>query len=1086
MKLIIYKRKKLQQMIKRIYLLLLVLLFATSGAYAQERTLRIGTVEAGPGSVTVPVEMLNFTNLTGFQISLTYDPAILTPVALDNRFVTGGGSIIWDLQKGNGEAVIYFMDFNMVRHTLNGKAFDLKFQYSGAFPSDIAFNLDNTDIEINYQPANNANFTFINGAVTADPSIKSGTISMDTVDDVILGSIVEMPVYLEGDGFGTVAALNLLIGFNPQQLLYEGVTVMPGVEIAFTVNEDDGELKLAWAGTAQDFTTKTHIANIRFTYNAVAEAEILFLPGTEVSTFAGPLPIDAIDGLVIPRELDAKITVPDVYQYSGIDVAVPVSLSGIDAEFPNAGSITLRLAYDHSIMTYGGYTSPYGDGWIVGTSTDGLVEFSIIDIDGIDLNNGDIIVLNFNFTAPGTSPLTFVDGSSFITPSGAFIPLTFVNGSVMVSVPGNVYGALLDARENSALVLTNPDINEVHATITYPDEFIVLDELDFPVLTDIWKVDADIRSSHAIPAGTVLTLTNNDVTFDYVVENEVAAGEVMYLSDMILSEFPDADARATLLDLAGEVVEWHFDIRSPLTYETTWSVAVITSNDDFVVSEDGDRKGFVLAESEIDIMVYGDPQLLFAFNGELASTGSEFEYCYDVPVTVTLDSKLEGGTSFDITYTVNGEETTLEGVEVGDVIWGPELLEAGTYEVVVTSIVDNFGRDVVDPQDIYVATVVINPMPDADITADGDLEFCDGGAVVLTVSESAEYLWSNGETTQSITVTESGIYTVTVTDDKGCTNTSDEVEVIVNPLPEAVITPDGDLEFCDGGSVVLTASEGASYLWSNDATTQSITVSESGVFSVIVTDAKGCSNTSDEVTVVVNELPVATITVEGELSFCDGGSVLLTSSEAASYLWSNAETTRSITVTESGSYSVTVTDENGCSATSDEVAVTVFELPVVTCRADTVVMLSHEPFDLAGSTPAGGVYSGTGVAAGKFSATTAGVGTHEITYTVTSTDGCVVACTFKIEVKLDTSVPGEAVQSTIKLYPNPARTELYIEANDDIKEIRMVDMLGQVVFTAGVQQSTYELNVSSFKSGIYFVQILTEKGFTTHRVQVTR
>lgn len=1085
MKLFIYKRKKLQQMIKRIYLLLLVLLFATSGAYAQVRTLTIGEVEAGPGTVLVPVSLLNFTSLDAFQLSITYDPAILTPVSIENRFISGGNRI-WDLNVGDGELVVFFMDFNLQSHALNGKAFDIKFQYTGAFPSDVDFNLSNTEVMINNIMVNNNILTFVNGAVTPDPDILSGTISMATVDDVILGSVVEMPVYLEGDGFNTVAALNLEVGFDPLQLLYEGVDVMPGVDIAFTVNEDDGTVILAWAGAAQDFTTKTHIANIRFTYNAVAEAAVVFLPGTEISTAVGPLPYAAVNGLVIPRELDAKITIPDVYQFSGVDVAVPISLSGIEAEFPNAGSVTLRLAYDGDLMTYGGYTSTYGDNWTVGTSTEDLLVLTLFDIEGIELDNNTLITLNFNFTAPGTSSLTFVDGSSFVTPSGAFIPFTFVNGSVKVTVPGNVYNALLDARSNTGLVLTNPEINEVLATATYPSAFIVEDQLGFPVLTDDWKLDADIRSSHAIPAGSVITISNAGLEFVVAIEEEVAAGEVMYLSDMILAANADAIVRTALLDHAGLTLAWLFDIRSPLTYETTLSVAVVTANDGFVDSEDGERAGFVLAEDEIDITVHGDPQLLFAFNDELAVTGSEFEYCYDVPVTVTLADKLEGGDSFDITYTVNDEEFFAEGVEVGDVLYGPELLEAGTYIVVVTSIVDNFGRDVVNPEDIYYATVVINPMPEAEITVEGELEFCDGGSVLLTATESVEYLWSNGETTQSITVTESGIFTVTVTDENGCVNTSDEVEVTVNPLPEAEITADGSLEFCDGNAVVLTASEAAEYLWSNGETTQSITVYEAGVFSVTVTDAKGCSNTSDEVEVVVNPLPEAEISVEGELVFCDGGSVVLTATEATSYLWSNDATSRSITVDASGTFSVVVTDANGCSATSDQVVVLVHALPVVTCPGDTIVMLSHPAFALEGATPAGGTYTGAGVSNGMFNAATATVGDHTITYTYTNANGCTAVCTFVITVKLDTSVPVKPEQTAIKLYPNPARDFVTIEANDEIQEVRMVDMLGQVVFTDVVQYRSYELNVSAFKSGIYFVQVLTEKGFTTHRVQVTR
>ena len=85
-----------------------------------------------------------------------------------------------------------------------------------------------------------------------------------------------------------------------------------------------------------------------------------------------------------------------------------------------------------------------------------------------------------------------------------------------------------------------------------------------------------------------------------------------------------------------------------------------------------------------------------------------------------------------------------------------------------------------------------------------------GKAVTLDAGAASEYLWSTGETTSSIDVDATGSYSVTITDVNGCTDISNAVDVTVNPIPVATITPDGPTEFCEDGSVLLTASAGDS------------------------------------------------------------------------------------------------------------------------------------------------------------------------------------------------------------------------------------------------------------------------------------
>lgn len=272
----------------------------------------------------------------------------------------------------------------------------------------------------------------------------------------------------------------------------------------------------------------------------------------------------------------------------------------------------------------------------------------------------------------------------------------------------------------------------------------------------------------------------------------------------------------------------------------------------------------------------------------------------------------------------------------------------GSYSVTVTN--SNGCQATSAPINVTANT---NPTPT--ITASGPTEFCAGSSVQLTASSGNSYLWNTGATSQTITVSASGSFWVTVSDGNDCEGTSDTVAVLVNPNPTPVITPDGPLEFCDGDSVTLTSSAASGYLWSTGATTQSIVVYASGSYGVTVTDANGCSAAATPITVVVNQLPFSFIFATGPIQFCDGESVDLVARESAGYLWSTGETTRIITVTTSGTYSVTNIDDNGCEASSNEITVTVFQNPVIAinangpltfCEGDNVVLTANVPSPL--------------------------------------------------------------------------------------------------------------------------------------------
>ncbi len=216
--------------------------------------------------------------------------------------------------------------------------------------------------------------------------------------------------------------------------------------------------------------------------------------------------------------------------------------------------------------------------------------------------------------------------------------------------------------------------------------------------------------------------------------------------------------------------------------------------------------------------------------------------------------------------------------------------------------------------------------PPATPTISGTASFCTGGSTTLTSSSLTGNVWSpGGATTQARPVTSAGDYSVTVTNGSGCSATSATTTVTVNSLP-ATPTISGTASFCTGGSTTLTSSSLTGNVWSpGGATTQALPVTSGGDYSVTVTNGSGCSATSATTTVTVNPLPATpTITPSGATTFCDPGSVTLTSSSASSYAWSpGGATTQAITADATGSYTVTVTDGNGCvSAASAATGVT--------------------------------------------------------------------------------------------------------------------------------------------------------------------
>jgi hypothetical protein len=377
--------------------------------------------------------------------------------------------------------------------------------------------------------------------------------------------------------------------------------------------------------------------------------------------------------------------------------------------------------------------------------------------------------------------------------------------------------------------------------------------------------------------------------------------------------------------------------------ETTRSISVSTADNYSVTVSDACG---VATSTPTSVTVNPNPVAAIAADGPLT-------FCQGGNVTLTAS----GGTSY---LWSNGATTTSIVVST-----------SGSFSVIATN---NAGC-------ISTATakqVIVNTNPAASISSNGPLTFCQGGSVILTASGGSSYLWSTGATTSSITVSTSGSYNVVATSAAGCKGTSATTMVTVNPNPTANISANGPTTFCQGGSVTLTASPGSSYLWSTAATTQSTTVSTSGNYTVRVTNANGCQTTSAATTVTVNPSSIPTITATGPLTFCAGGSVILSSSAASGYLWNTGATTQSITVTTAGSYSVTTTGTCAGTSASSVVTITPSAIPTITasgpitfCPGGSVILTSSGASGYVWSTGAT-TQSVTVTSSGSYTVTTSG------------------------------------------------------------------------------------------------------------------
>jgi gliding motility-associated-like protein len=244
-------------------------------------------------------------------------------------------------------------------------------------------------------------------------------------------------------------------------------------------------------------------------------------------------------------------------------------------------------------------------------------------------------------------------------------------------------------------------------------------------------------------------------------------------------------------------------------------------------------------------------------------------------------------------------------------------------------------------------TLDIVPLPTVTVSPN-IVTLCSGQSATVQANSNTpvSYAWSNGPSTNTVSLNSAGVYTVTVSN--SCGNASETVSVSISSAPSLYIVPSVNTICASGqtATLSLTGSVGT-YTWSTGVNTATTLISSPGVYSATVSTS-GCGNAVANISLGTAPLPVVSISAPLTNTICSGGSVILTAtSNEGNYLWSNGATTNTVIVNTA---SITVTSTNACGSSQATQTLNIIPLPTVTVTPSSTVICSGGTATLAANT----------------------------------------------------------------------------------------------------------------------------------------
>jgi len=378
----------------------------------------------------------------------------------------------------------------------------------------------------------------------------------------------------------------------------------------------------------------------------------------------------------------------------------------------------------------------------------------------------------------------------------------------------------------------------------------------------------------------------------------------------------------------------------------------------------------------------------------------------------------------------------------------------------------------------YKASFTIN---NCNLNIGDDKTFCSAFNITLSAGPGHEaYLWSTGDTVSTIIVSQPGTYLVTITNP---TCTAVDSVTINSSTSSFSLNIGNDTTICGLGVVNLNAGGiFTSYQWSTGDTVASIQVNTPGLYTVTVSTTDNCL-LMDERLINFKGLPL--VDIGSNISFCTGDSVILDAGSGyAAYLWSNNSQSQSITLFNSGTYSVTVTDSVGCSG-FDIVEIYALQKPVADFIYTQNSGLEINFTDLSQNSTQNywdflGINNFTAHGVGSVSYTYPFAGTYTVKMIATNDCSSDTAVT---TINVIASVEELSPDDKILIYPNPSKDFIYLDLADNvnINQMFLKNLQNQLIRQFEVKEinkcqgQVYQLNISTLCKGIYFIDIITDK-----------
>ncbi len=315
----------------------------------------------------------------------------------------------------------------------------------------------------------------------------------------------------------------------------------------------------------------------------------------------------------------------------------------------------------------------------------------------------------------------------------------------------------------------------------------------------------------------------------------------------------------------------------------------------------------------------------------------------------------------DITI-CNGQPTILDAGNVGSsFLWNT----GATSQTISVNTSGTFWVTVTNGTCVGTDTIIISIQNTFAVNLGNDTIICSGQSMLLDAGNPGQtYLWNTNATTQTIVAGTSGIYWVTV--GNGNCSVTDSISITIGT--SGSLNLGNDTTICNGQSVTLDAGNaGSTYLWSTNATTQSISVNAAGNYSVVVTNV--CANQNDNITISIASSPVPAL--GNDTTYCSNFNLQLNAANSgATYLWNNNTNQQTLNVNAAGTYWVIIS--NNCGSITDSIVFNQYASPQVSLGNDTLYCSAF--IQLLDATNAGASYSWSNTSnAASINASTAGI-----------------------------------------------------------------------------------------------------------------